>query len=531
MNRSFSLAGLLLALISGALASCSSSSGPSEGGATLIYGRGGDANTLDPINTDIGEAVKVIVNVFDTLVTYDEKTLELTPGLAKSWEHSEDGLTWTFHLRDGVKFHDGTDVDADAVVFSIERLIQETNPTVYDPARPYQSHYKSIRAVRATDRSTVAFELNGPSAVFLQNMAMFPASVVSPTAVKKRGKQFATEPVGSGPFRLARWKRDQQIVLEANPQYWDGKPALDRVVFVPIADAVTRVQQLKQGGIHIAEDLPPAELDAMVGQPGIVIQEQIGLNVGYLSLQTEKPPLDKPKVRQAIARAIDKAELAKVVYSGHARPAVNMVPPAMWGHHNELADNPFDVAEAKRLMDEAATEGGFTLPVNLSLAVMSQPRPYMQMPLPTATFIKDSLAKIGIEVTVDQRPINQHFEFVMAGKHELGLAGWTTDNADPDNFLYSLLDPDNISEHGNNLSRYRNEEVHQLLLNAQRELDEAKRLAMYHRVQELVVADVPVVPLVHAEIRLAQRDAVTGYTLHPGSLVRLRWTRLEPAKK
>lgn len=494
---------------------------------TLVYGRGGDANTLDPINTDIGESVKVIVNVFDTLVAYAEKSLDLVPGVAESWERSEDGLAWTFRLRDNVRFHDGTTLDADAVVFSLERLILDSHPHVYDPSRPYQPNFRMIAKVEAVDPRTVRFQLKEPSAVFLNNLAMFPASIVSPAAVKSLGKRFATEPVGSGPFKFGRWRRDQQIVLDAFASYWDGAPALQRVVFVPIADAATRVQQLKQSGVHIAEDLPPAELDALQGQAGIATQSQVGLNVGYLTLQVEKPPLDRPKVRQAIGMAIDKAELVKVVYAGKARPAVNMVPPDMWGHHDELADRPFDVARAKTLLEEAAAEAGFSLPLELRLSVMSQPRPYMQQPLQTASFIKDSLEKIGVRVTVDPKPISQHFEHLMAGKHELGLAGWSTDNSDPDNFLYSLLDQDNISEHGNNLSRYRSDRVHELLLGAQRELDTDKRLAMYREVQELVLADAPVVPLVHSEIRLALRDTVKNHTLHPGSLVRLRWTRLE----
>ncbi|MFM7845523.1 MAG: ABC transporter substrate-binding protein [Planctomycetota bacterium] len=531
--------GIVLLVVSGwGLTACSggsaarnadrgSSSGSATGEqATLVYGRAGDANTLDPINTDIGESVKVIVNVFDTLVTYHQENLELVPSLATKWSRSEDGLTWTFTLREGVRFHDGEVVNAAAVVFSFERLIGENHPAVYDPARPYQPNYKMIDRVAAPDEQTVVFQLKEPSAIFLNNLAMFPASVVSPKSVEKLGKQFATNPVGSGPFKFARWKRDQQIVLEAFPDYWDGKPEVQRVIFLPIAEAATRVQQLKQGTIHFAEDLPPTELDAVATLPGITIQEQVALNVGYLTLQTEKPPLNNLKVRQAIGHAINKAELVKVVYAGHAKPAVNMVPPAMWGHHDQLADRAYDLAAAKRLLAEAAKEDGFTLPVKLRFSIMSQPRPYMQQPLQTATLIKDSLAQIGIELTVDPRPISQHFEHLMAGRHELGLAGWTTDNSDPDNFLYSLLDSDNISEHGNNLSRYRNEEVHRLLTAAQRELDTDKRLEMYHRAQELCLADVPVVPLVHTEIRLAQRSNVQGYRLHPGSLVRLRWTRL-----
>lgn len=525
------IAGVLIGVSLTGCGGSSNSRSTAPGAAdTLIYGRGGDANTLDPINTDIGEAVKVIVNLFDTLVTYDERTLDLVPGLAERWENSEEGRVWTFYLREGARFHDGTPVDAEAVVFSLERLIAAEHPQVYDSSRPYQPNYRMIKQISAAGPREVRIELTEPSAVFLNNLAMFPASIVSPTAVRRLGKQFATQPVGSGPFRFGSWRRDQQIVLEAFPEYWGGAPRVSRAIFVPISDAVTRVQQLKQGGIHIAEDLPPAELDALQGAPGIKIQEQVGLNVGYLTLQMEKPPLNHLAVRQAIAQAIDKAELVRVVYAGHARPAVNMVPPDMWGHHNGLTDRPFEVSTARELLEQAAREHGFTLPLSLRLAVMSQPRPYMQQPLQTASFIKDALARIGIEVTVEPRPIAQHFEYLMAGRHELGLAGWSTDNSDPDNFLYSLLDQDNISEHGNNLSRYRSDEVHRLLIGAQHELDPQRRLAMYHEVQERVLADVPVVPLVHSEIRLALRDNVQDYTLHPGSLVRLRWTRLEAAR-
>lgn len=521
-------AGVLCA--AGTLSGCGGSADSSAAKTdTLVYGRGGDANTLDPINTDIGEAVKVIVNVFETLVAYHEEELTLVPGLAVKWENSQDGREWTFHLREGVKFHDGTPCDADAVVFSLERLISDQHPAVYDPLRPYRPNFQMIEKVEAVDARTVKFHLKEASAVFLNNLAMFPASVVSPTAVQKLGKEFATAPVGTGPFKFGRWKRDQQIVLEANPDYWDGAPRIARVVFVPIADGSTRVAQLRKGAIHLAEDLPPTELDAVAKEPGIAIQACESLNVGYLTLQTERPPLDKLKVRQAIAHAIDKQEMAHVVFADRAHPAVTLVPRNMWGYADQLADRKFDPATAKKLLEEAVQEEKLELPLKLTLAVMNQPRPYMQQPLQAASFVKDALGKIGIEVTVEPRPISQHFEHLMAGGHQMGLAGWTTDNSDPDNFLYSLLDVDNISEHGNNLSRYRNDEVHRLLLGAQKELDADKRLAMYARVQELCLQDAPVVPLISTEVRIAQTARLKGYRLHPASLVRLRRAYFESA--
>jgi peptide/nickel transport system substrate-binding protein len=495
--------------------------------STLVYSRGEDANTLDPIHTDIGETVKVLVNLYDTLVTHHDTTADLVPSLAESWETSDDGLTWTFHLRRDVRFHDGSPFDAEAVVFSFERLLQKEHPYVFEAGRPYQASFDMIETVEAVDPHTVVFRLRTPSAVFLQNLAMFPASIVSPTAVKKHKEAYREHPSGTGPFQLAKWNRDQQLVLEAFPQHWRGGPSLKHVIFLANRESATRLQQMKRGTAHIADDLPPAELDALAEQPGIVVQEQVGMNVAYLSLQTEKPPLDRPDVRLAIAEAIDKEQFVRIVFAGHAVPAKTLVPPKMWGHHAKLIDHAVNVQQARQRMETAAREAGFSLPVKLTLSVMSQPRPYLQQPIAAASYLKDALKPIGIDVTVETRDVNQHFAYVTAGRHELALAGWSSDNSDPDNFLYSLLDPDNIHEHGNNLSRYNNPEVHRLLLAGQQELDAEKRLAIYHEVQEMVLDDVPVVPLSHSEIRIAQQNTVKGYVLHPTGLVRLRLAYLE----
>lgn len=497
---------------------------------TLIYSRGEDANTLDPIHTDIGETVKVLVNIYDTLVTYDDVKAEIVPSLAESWSTTSDGITWTFKLRENVAFHDGTPFNSEAVVFSFERLILEEHPHLYEPGRPYKPSYNMIERVEATGTHEVTFNLHAPSAIFLQNLAMFPASIVSPTAVKKHQKRYSENPSGTGPFRLIEWNRDRQLVLGAVDDHWRGPPGVQSVIFLPIREAATRLQQIKRGEVHIADDLDPSELDKLAKQPGIKVQEQVGMNVAYLSLQTEKPPLDVLEVRQAIAQAIDKREFVRIVFAGHAVPAKTLVPPEMWGHHADLVDHEYNPAAAKALLEQAAEREGFSLPLRLTLNVMNQSRPYLQDPKNAASYVKDALRQIGIEIVVEPRDVNQHFEYVTAGRHQLALAGWSSDNSDPDNFLYSLLDPDNISEVGNNLSRYRNERVHELLVAAQQELVPDKRLAMYREVQEIVLTESPVVPLSHAETRVAQRENVSGYVLHRTGLVRLRLARLEGPK-
>ncbi len=506
--------------------------GPSAPQNVLVYGRGADADTLDPINTDNGESVKVIVNIYDTLLTYDDATLDLVPSLATTLgEHSEDGLTWTFPLRKDVKFHDGTAFTADAVVFTFNRLIQDDHPDAYNKARPYASNFKAIESVTAKDDHTVVFKLKYPSAVFQQNLAMFPTSIVNPAKVKELNKEFARNPSGTGPFQIQLWDPERKIALKRFEDHWRGPAGVEQVIFLPVSESATRIQQLERGQIDIADNLPPPALDEVVKRDGIEEQSVDALNIGYLCLQTEKPPLDNVKVRQAIAHAIDKEYLIKVGYGGHATPAVTMVPRNMtdW-YNNDIEDRAFDLEKAKSLMQQAADEDGVKLPVNLTLAAMSRPRPYMQQPLPIATVIKDSLAKIGINVTVQMRNVHEHFDYMMAGNHELGLAGWSSDNNDPDNFLYSLLDIDNISDHGNNMSRFRSDALHKLLIEGQRELDQKKRYELYLKAQQIVFDEAPVIPLVSTKVRIARASKVKDYQLHPSSMVRLRNVRIEGAK-
>ena len=496
--------------------------GPVAPQDTLIYGRGGDADGLDPIHTDVGETVKVLVNLYDTLVTYHDRTLEIVPALATHWETSADGRTWTFHLRPGVTFHDGTPFNAEAVKYSFERLLQPDHPDVYSEVVPFRPTFDEIDRIEIVDPLTIVFHLKRTDAVFLENLCMYAAMIVSPTAVKKHGPDFTSNPIGTGPFQFVNWERDEQLVLEAFDDHWRGAPKVSRVVFVPTSESAVRAMQLERGEIHIADNLPPATLDALAELPQIEIQEQQAINVGYLTMQTQQPPLDNPKLRRAIGHAIDKAQLVRDYFGGYATPATNMMPPSLWGYNDEIEDRAFDLDKARELMQQAQAESGFDLPLELTLFVMDRPRPYMQLPRETAVFIKDQLKQIDIDVRIVQSEINEHFRRLSNGEHDLGLAGWLSDNNDPDNFLYVLLNSDNIRTGGTNHSRYRNAEVDRLTEAAKQVLDRGRREAMYRRVQEIVFADTPTVPLVHTTIRIAHRKEVQGYYLHPGTLVRLR---------
>jgi len=494
---------------------------------TLVYGRGGDSNALDPIHTDIGESVKVIDNLFEGLVCYGPENLDIVPSLATEWSTSEDGLQWTFQLREGVKFHDGTPLNADAVVFSIERIIDPDHPHVHSQVIPYYGSYTSIDQVEAVDEMTVRFTLKEPQATFLANLAMFPASIVSPTAVQETEGNFTRNPVGTGPFQLESWKPDQEIVLNRFEAYW-GKPAgVSRVVFVPTAESSVRVTQLNRGEIQIADNLPPAELEVLKGKPGIEILSTPGMNVGYITMQTEKPPLNIPEVRHAICHGIDRQRLIETAYTGEAELGTTMLPPTLWGHNDSLQHREFDIEKARQLLEQAAKEHDLELPITLELFVMDSPRPYMQQPRQTGIFIKDSLEKIGFNIKIITNDIGQHFQRMTRGEHQLGLSGWSADIADPDNFLNTLMHSNNINDRGgNNLSRYRNPKSDQLLDQALVELDQEKRAELYRQAQKLMHEDAPVLPLVHVPVRVAVRKEVEGYKLHPASVIRLQWTQL-----
>ncbi|MCG8583436.1 MAG: ABC transporter substrate-binding protein [Pirellulales bacterium] len=512
----------ILAVCAIPLAGCNGS--PPSQTSTLVYGRGADADFLDPINTSNGETAKVLYNVFDNLITFDDKTLELVPSLAKEWTISDDGLVYTFELRDDVKFHDGAAFDADAVVFTFERLIKPDHPHVYRKRIPYAPDFSMIKDVKAKDPHTVQFTLKEPSAVFFGNLAMFAAGIVSPEAVKKHGKGFEKNPVGSGPFKFDQWVRKQKLQLLANDDYWNGRPKIDRVIFKPSDEPAILRLELERGDLHIADNLPPKELVALDEKPGVHIQEQQGANVAYLSLNTARAPMDNVKLRRAIAHAIDKDQLIRICYDSQAEPAINPLPPTVPGWDANAPVAKYDLEEAKRLMAEFRAETGAADPLPLKLMVMQKQRPYMQQPAETAQFIKNALSKIGIDAQIDTRPNEEHFQGLSAGDHHMGLIGWSADAFDADNFLYTFFHPDNIQDQGgNNTSRYNNPEVKKLLEDARRESkDEKKRNEQYRKVQEIVARDAPVVPLAHTKVRIAQRDELKGYYLHPSARVRLR---------
>ncbi|MFQ5843621.1 MAG: ABC transporter substrate-binding protein, partial [Planctomycetota bacterium] len=488
---------LLVTLLAAGLTACSGRSGRK---VTFVWGKTADATRLDPAVVTDGESVTVLCNIFDTLVAFKEGSTEIVPWLATSWETSDDGLVWTFALRAGVKFHDGSAFDAGAVVFSFERQRDPDHPAHTGPFAYYADNFKALRKVEAVDARTVRFTLSRPDAAFFKRMGLFSTGIVSPAAWKSEGigsdgkyrYNFARRPVGTGPFVFDRWERDVQIILRANPEHFAGRPGVDRLIFRPIEKQPARLTELEAGGIHGMDNPALEDLAGARRDERLQVLEKPGFNVCYLALHTQKPPFDDVRVRQAVAWAIDKRRLIESAYSGFGRPAPTMCPATMWGHL-PIEDRKPDLEKARALLREAGHPHGF----ETTLWFGTAQRAYLPNPTNTAIQIQQDLKQVGIRVKLNKVEWSAYIEATQHGRHEMAILGWMADIDDPDNFLYVLMDKENARVgSANNISFYQGEEVHRHLKAAQRILDPGERLRHYHAAQRILFEEVPTVPLV-----------------------------------
>ncbi len=480
---------------------------------TLIFGRGGDSTSLDPISTTEGETYRVTDSLYETLVSYGEQDTTIHPGLAESWEVSADNLVYTFHLLEGIKFHDGSDFNADSVVFNFDRWMNgdEEKFPYYTMFGGYKGQPEAvIKEVKALDSKTVQFTLFRPQAPFLKNLAMSAFGIASPKAVEKYGDTFREHPVGTGPFKFVEWKPNDKIVIEKNDGYRDAKQVkLKQIIFKVIPDNSTRLNALENGEIDLMDGVNPSDKSKISGNKNLQLIERPSMNVGYVGFNTEKAPFNNKKVRQALNMAVDKKALIDAFYAGQAAVAKNPMPPSIEGYNDAVQDYKYDLTAAKNLLAEAGFPDGFTM----ELWYMPVARPYMPEAQKVAEVLQGEWKKIG--VTVETKTVDWATYLDNAAKGDLPafMLGWTGDNGDPDNFLYTLLDKESIGS--NNYSRYVNEDLHKLLIAAQTETDQAKRNDLYNQAQVIIHDDAPWIPLVHSKPLIASGNDVAGYEPHP----------------
>ncbi|PAV30728.1 ABC transporter substrate-binding protein [Virgibacillus profundi] len=484
-------------------------------GGILVFARGGDSTSLDPSRTTEGETFKVTKNIYESIVTFEEGGTEIVPKLAHDWEISEDSLTYTFFLEEGVTFHDGTDFNADAVVKNFERWAAgdaDTFPyynSMFGGFEGDEGHV--IESVKAEDDYTVVFKLKRPQAPFLKNLAMDMFSIASPTAIEKYGDDdFERNPVGTGPFKFVEWKPNDSITIERYDDYWvDGLPKMDKVVFRSIPDNSARLNALLAGEVDLADGINPSDAAAIQDNADLQLIERPSMNVGYLGLTVTREPFDNKLVRQAMNHAIDKQSIIDTFFAGYATPAVNPMPPSIEGYNDEIEGYEYDPEKAKELLEEAGYGDGF----EMELWAMPVPRPYMPDGQKVAELMQKDLADVGITAEIVSHEWATYLDLASKGEADAFLLGWTGDNGDPDNFLYVLLDEDNIGS--NNYTYYKNDKMHDLFIEAQTVTDQSKRNELYKEAQVIINEEAPWVPLAHSTPLLGAVEGLSGLVPHP----------------
>lgn len=464
--------------------------------------------------------------LMNSLVGYDATAGKVIPSLADSWQVSADGLTYTFKLHPGVKFHTtewfkpSRALRAEDVLFSFQRML--------DPANPWHKVNKSgfphaqsmqlpslIKQIDAPDPLTVRFTLNHPDSTFLATLTMGFASIYSAEyadQLLKAGKpeQLNSQPIGTGPFVFVRFQKDAVVRYKANPDYFQGKPSVDPLIFAIVPDANVRLQKLKAGECQIALSPKPMDVVAAADDSKLKVIKTDAFMTAFVAINSQHPPLDKPEVRQAINLAFDKVSYLKAVFEGSAQPANGPYPPNTWSYAKDLPGYAYDPAKARDLLTKAGLKDGF------STTIWTRPSGSLLNPNPSlgAQMLQADLAKIGVKAEIRVIEWGELIGRAKAGEHDLLFMGWAGDNGDPDNFLTPQFSCAAVKS-GTNFARYCDKTLDTLITDGKASSDQAKRSKLYHQAQTLIQQQALWVPLAHPSATVLTRTDVKDYNPSP----------------
>ncbi|SLN26455.1 ABC transporter substrate-binding protein [Roseisalinus antarcticus] len=477
----------------------------------LIVGQIAEPQALDPAAVTAVNDFRILMNMYDGLVRYRDGTLEVEPALATDWTISEDGTVYTFTLREGVTFHDGSAFDAEAVKFNFDRMLDEEHPYHDTGPFPLAFFFSAVETVEAVDPQTVRFTLNAPYAPFLSNLAYPTGLIVSPAAVEEYGADFGRNPSGTGAFTFGEWRSNEAVVVQANPDYWDGAPELQTVVFRPITDANTRTAEMLAGGIDLMVEVPPVALSEFEGD-AYTVHEQAGPHVWFLILNAKEGPFADVRVRQAANYAINKEAIVNDVLEGTAEVAAGPTPPAFaWAYNPDLEPYPYDPDKARELLAEAGAEGA-----ELTFYV-TEGGSGMLDPVSMGTAIQADLEAVGLDVTIETYEWNTFLGNVnpgLEGKADMAEMAWMTN--DPDTLPFLTLRTAAFPDNGGfNSGYYSNPEVDALLDAARVETDQDERARLYQEMQVIVQEDAPWVFVANWKQNAVTSDRVEGFSLQP----------------
>ncbi len=490
---------------------------------TLVVGLVAEPVNLDPPQVTDLNSNRVGRRIVETLVTFPEESTQVVPGLAESWTISKDGLQYTFKLRRGITFHDGTPLNAEAVKFSIERQINPNHPAYKLGKYPFANFFfGNVKAVEVLSEERVAFLLNEPRASFLAILTAGAASIVSPTAVMKWGPDYPTHPVGTGPFRFASWDRGQRVVVEKNPTYWKYPVKVERVIYRPIVEDQARLTELLTGTLDVIVGVPADFVGQLEQNPKITLLKQVGAHVWYLGMNNQKKPFDDKRVRQALNYAVNKEAIVKDVLKGTGASSRGPVLPGTWGADPALKAYPYDPERAKKLLAEAGYPSGFS-----TTLWVPESGSGMQAPVAMSTVMQSNLKAVGVNVTLQTMEWGAYLAKLRTKEQELFALSWMAGTEDPDMVMYPLLHSSQWTPVGPNRALYKNPRFDALLQQARLTTDQAKRTQLYREAQRILVDDAPWVFVDH-EIQIAALSKrVQGFKLHPSFDLRVETISLK----
>jgi peptide/nickel transport system substrate-binding protein len=490
---------------------------------TLVVGLVAEPVNLDPAQVTDLNSNRVGRRIAETLVTFPEESTQIVPGLAETWTISRDGLRYTFKLRKGIAFHDGSALNAEAVKFSIERQINPEHPFNKLGKYPFANFFfGNVKAVEVVDESTVEFVLKEPRASFLAVLTAGAASIVSPTAVKKLGADYAVQPVGTGPFRFVSWDRGQRVVLEKNPKYWKFPVKVDRVIYRPIVEDQARLTELLTGSLDLIVGTPPDFVGQLESNPKVTLLKQVGAHVWYLGINSQKGPLGDKRVRQALNYAVNKDAIVRDVLKGTGSLSRGPVLPNTWAADSGLKPYPYDPERAKKLLAEAGYPNGFS-----TTLWVPESGSGMQSPVAMSTVIQSNLKAVGVNVAMQTFEWGAYLAKLRSKEQELFALSWMAGNEDPDMVMYPLLHSSQWTPDGPNRALYKNEKFDELLHQARLTTDQAKRADLYRQAQRILVDDPPWIFIDHEIQTAAHSKRVQGFKLHPSFDLRVETISLK----
>jgi ABC-type transport system substrate-binding protein len=482
---------------------------------TLTFLLAGDTNRLDPPAMDAQEGFIATTAMYEGLVRYKSGSTDIEPALAEKWDVSADGTEYIFHLKPGVKFHDGSPLTADAVAFTFDREVNKDNALFKDAQGdyggfPFINDYIAnvVTKVESVGALDVKFTLNRKFSPLLSNLAIPPGFVISMEALKKYGKAINENPVGTGPFKFTEWKKDDHITVDAFDGYWGNKPKLQRIVFQPVPEPSVRALKIQNGEGDVAWPIDPKDAPTLKGQANTDVLEQAGLNVNMAEFNLNKPELQNKSLRQAMNYAINKQELADKLYSGAGVPEQGVLPPTSWAYNADIKGYPFDPEKAQALLKDAGYSGQ-----TLTLDTYTIARGYNPQGSKLAEAVQQYLDSVGIKSEIQTGEWTQYRADRHAAKLNVAFGGWQADTGDPENFLGVFFHIANKG--GVNTSFYGVPEVDQLLNQANEETDVAKRKDLFNQAERRIVDDAPWLFICHMKQQVAIRKRVQGFVSQP----------------